>query len=96
MKNVINFGENFHKKNSLDYVGNYDSLRDIFGSYSREKENIYNYYYELLVDNCDEVIDYGIRSFSRFFITLESMVKKGNKTYYLVITKSYNWYKELD
>lgn len=96
MKNAINFGEVFYKKNSLDYVGNFDSLRDVFGSYSRQKEAIYNAYYELLCKNCDKVINYGIRSASRWLITLEAEVIKDEKRYYLVITKSYNWYKELN
>ena len=85
MKDSINLGEAFYEKSSLDYVGNFYSLSDVFGSYSRTKEAIYISYYALLCKNCDEVINYGIRSASRFLITLEADVMKDGIRYYLVI-----------
>lgn len=95
--NILKIGEDFYKKNSIksDYFTNYYSLNECFNKWSIYKQNIYNYYYDLLKNNCDKVIYYGIRSYNSMIIILHSEIIKNNKRYYLLITPKYNWYKEI-
>ena len=95
--NIINFGEDFYKKNSIknDYYTEFYTLNQCFNKWSTFKQNIYNYYYELLKKNSDKIIDYGIRSYNSMIINLHSIIIKDNKKYYLLITPAHNYYMEL-
>lgn len=100
MNKILNIGEDFRKKNNIldDFNKGYytfKKLRDCFDTWSMAKENIYNNYYNLLLNNCDEVIEYGIRGCTRWIITLHAIVIKDGVKYYLMITPSYNWYAEM-
>jgi len=97
-KNIINLGEDFEEKRNLEqgeYYKEFKTLRECYGKWSEAKENIYNYYKNLLNNNTDKVENYGIRSYNANVITLHAIVEKNNKKYYLVITPSYNWFNEI-
>ena len=96
-KNIIKIGEEFaeNKKYNMDFFDEFKPLECCYARCSYAKQNIYNYYYNLLVNNCDRVINYGVRSFNSMIIVLHAMVEKDNKKLYLVITPSYNWYREI-
>lgn len=95
--NIINLGEDFKVKKGLrcDYLKEYKNLYNCYNRPSYSKEKIYNYYYELLKDNCDDIIRYGVRSFNTFMITLHAEIKKDNKIYYVFITPSYNYIEQI-
>ena len=96
-KNIINLGEEFQekKKFNMEYWNEFKTLRECYGKWSDAKENIYNYYKNLLNNNADKVEKYGIRTYSAWIITLHAIIKKDNKKYYLVITPSHNCYVEI-
>lgn len=96
--NIINLGEDFKEKRNLEqgeYYKEFKTLRECYGRWSDAKENIYNYYKNLLNNNTDKVEKYGIRSYNANVIILHAIVEKENKKYYLVITPSYNWFNEI-
>lgn len=96
-KNIIKLGEEFveNKKYNMEYWDEFKTLRECFGRWSDAKENIYNYYRNLLENNCDRVENYGIRGYNSMIITLHAIVEKDGKRLYLVITPSHNWYNEI-
>ena len=97
-KKIILIGEEFkeNKKIDTEIYKDFKSLRQCFDRWSDRKENIYNYYSNLLNNNCDSVLKYGIRSYNCNFINLHAIIEKDNKKYYLLITPSHNYYKELE
>ena len=96
-KNILNVGEDFKRKNNIknDYFKEYYTLNQCYNKWSIYKQQIYNYYYDLLQKNCDSVINYGIRGFNCMIITLHAIIKKNNKKYYLLITPKNNYFMEL-
>ena len=90
-------GEEFNENKSLsmDYFEDFKTLGQCYGHWSTAKENIYTYYANLIANNVDNVINYGIRSYNSNIIVLHAIVEKDNKKYYLMITPSYNWFKEV-
>lgn len=96
--NTINLGADFKEKRNLEqgeYYKEFKTLRECYGRWSSDKENIYNYYKNLLNNNADKVEKYGIRSYNGWFIQLHAIVEKDNKRYYLLITKAHNYYVEI-
>lgn len=93
----IELGETFKVKKGLrcDYLREYKALYNCYTRPSQSKINIYNKYFNLLKDNCDDIIRYGVRSFNTFMITLHAEIKKDNKIYYVFITPSYNYIEEI-
>lgn len=83
--------ENYYNRNS-----EYKTLYECYGRPSDAKIYIYNKYEKMLFDNCDCVYNYGIRSYNSMIIVLHAIVRKNNKTYYLLITPSYNYFKEIE
>lgn len=96
-KNIIELGEEFaeNKKIEQGYYTEFKELYDCYGKCSDAKIRIFNYYKNLLEKNTDDVIDYGIRSYNSMVIILHAIVEKNGKKLYLVITPTYNWYKEI-
>jgi hypothetical protein len=91
-------GEEFKRKNNIYYsyyYNNFKSLNQCYDRPSYSKVNVYNKYYDLLLKNADSVLEYGVRSYNTFMITLEAIIKKNNKKYYLMITPSYNYFMEI-
>lgn len=86
--------ENFDMKKYIN-KGDIENLtfKSIYNCYDRPSEtkvNIYNKYYYLLLDNCDNVLKYGVNSYNRFMFTIHAIVEIANKKYYVYITKSRN------
>lgn len=94
-KRYLNLGEEFKEKNNLYIRGNYDGLYDCYDRPSGRKAYIYDYYERLLRDNADRVERYGVASYNTMIITLEAIIQKDGKRYYIYITPSYNYYMEL-
>ncbi len=94
-KKYINFGEDFKENNNLFIRGNYNTLYECYNRPSERKAYIYDYYRKLLQENVDNVENYGIASYNCNIITLEAIIQKDFKRYYLYITPSYNYYIEL-
>ncbi len=96
-KNIINLGEEFveNKNFTQEYYTQFKTLSDCYGSWSTAKQNVFNYYKNLLEKNTDKVIQYGIRSYNCNVIILHAIVEKEGKKLYTVITPSYNWYNEV-
>ena len=96
-KNIIKMGEEFqeNKKMTQEFYNEFKTLRECYGKWSDAKENVYNYYKNLLNNNCENVEKYGIRSFNCNVIVLHAIVEKEGKRLYLVITPSHNWYSEI-
>ena len=96
-KRIINLGEEFkeNKNFNMEYWCEFKTLGQCYGRWSDRKENIYNYYKNLLNNNVDKVEKYGVRTYNANVITLHAIVEKDNKKYYLVITPSYNWFNEI-
>lgn len=95
-KRFIQLGEQFQEKNNLFIKGNYDYLYDCYDRPSGRKAYIYDYYERLLRDNADRVECYGVASYNSMIITLEAIIEKEGKRYYIYITPSYNYYMELE
>ena len=99
-REILSLGEDFIKKNSIDkniqYFNEYKTLKECYDRWSEAKESVYHYYYNLLQNNCDCVFKYGIKSYNSMIIILHAAIKKDGKMYYLLITPSYNWYKEIN
>lgn len=95
--NIIDLGEDFKRKNNIkvSYFSEYKTLNQCFNKWSIYKQQVYNYYYDLLVKNCDKVINYGIRSYNSMIIILHGEIIKNDKKYYIMITPKYNYYMEL-
>ena len=95
-RETILIGEEFNKKSSIlkdfSYFRDFKSLYECYSRCSEAKHNIYNYYEKLLFNNCDRVLEYGVRSYNSMIIVLHAIVEKEGKKYYLMITPSYNWY----
>ena len=89
-----NIDKYYNNKDFLDL--DYKTLYQCYNTCSNIKHNIYNYYEKLLHNNCDVVYQYGVRSYNQMMFTLHGVIKKDNKYYYIVITKSNNYYKEID
>ncbi len=97
-KRIINLGEEFQENKKMvqeEYYQEFKTLRECYGKWSDAKENVYNYYKNLLNNNADKVENYGIRSYNANVIILHAIIEKDNKKYYLVITPSYNWFNEI-
>lgn len=97
-KKFIELGETFFENKKMEqgeYYKEFKTLSDCYSRWSDAKERVYNYYRTLLIDNCDIVKNYGIRSYNSNVIVLHAIVEKDNKKYYLVITPAHNWYKEI-
>lgn len=95
-KRFIQLGEQFQEKNNLFIKGNYDYLYDCYDRPSGRKAYIYDYYERLLRDNADRVECYGVASYNSMIITLEAIIEKEGKRYYIYITPSYNYFMELE
>ncbi len=97
-KKKIIIGEEFTENKSIQQgvYTDFKTLRQCFNSWSDAKENVFNYYKNIITNNCDEVLNYGIRSHNGWIINLHAIVEKEGKKLYLVITPSYNWFKELE
>lgn len=98
--NILKLGdETFKRKNNIYYnnyySGSYKTLNQCYDRPSTTKQWIYNKYYDLLLNNTDSILDYGVRSYNTFMITLEAIIKKNNKKYYIMITPSYNYFMEI-
>ena len=95
-KKIIEIGENFTFKKGIKdgYFTEYKTLYQCYNRPSDAKINIYNYYEKLLYNNCDAVLNYGIRSYNSMIIVLHAEITKDNKRYYVKITPSYNWIEE--
>lgn len=98
--NILKIGdETFKRKNNIYYnyfYNNFKSLEECYDRPSTTKQWIYNKYYDMLLKEKNvEILSYGIRSFNTFMITLEAIIKKNNKKYYLMITPSYNYFMEI-
>ena len=100
-KNVIVLGgEEFKRKNNIYfnnyYSNNFKSLYQCYDRPSQSKQWIYNKYYDLLLkEKNTSILEYGVRSYNTFMITLEAIIQKNNKKYYLMITPNYNYFMEL-
>ena len=96
-KKKIMLGEEFteNKKMEKGYYSEFKTLGDCYNSWSYRKQAVFDNYKNLLNNNCDEVLNYGIRSYNSNVIILHAEVMKENKKYYLVITPSYNWFNEI-
>lgn len=97
--NIINLGEDFKivNNNKINYYCKH--FEDLYKCYDRpsySKINVYNYYYDLLKNNCDSILCYGVRSYNTFKITLNAIIKKDNKSYYVLITPAYNYIIEIE
>jgi len=95
-KRYLQIGEQFQEKKDLFIRGNYNALYECYNRPSEAKTNIYYKYLKLIDENSDDVINYGIGSYNSMIITLEAIIKKDDKKYYLYITPSYNYFKELE
>lgn len=96
-KNIIKIGEDFIENNKItqEYYTEFKTLGECYGKWSDAKENVFNYYYNLLRNNSDNVIDYGIRSYNCNYINLHAVIEKAGKKLYLLITPAHNWCKEV-
>lgn len=100
-KENLKIGNEFftYKKNIdkyYNYFNEYKTLDECYNSYSTYKYNAYKYYEELIYKNADRVIAFGVRSYNSMQFTLHAIIEKEGKRYYLLITKSYNYYKEYE
>lgn len=94
----INLGEDFEivNNNKINYYcKQFKTMYQCYNRPSQEKESIYNYYYNLLLNNCDSVLSYGVRSYNTFMITLNAIIEKDNKRYYVLITPAHNYIIEI-
>ena len=95
-KKYLKLGETFQEKNNLYIRNNYDWIYDCYIRPSGQKVYIYEYYEKLLHDNADRVERYGIASYNTNVISLEAIIQKEGKRYYIYITPSYNYFMELE
>jgi len=68
----------------------YDNIYNCYDRPSGTKVNIYNHYYDLLNENTDEVIKYGVGGYNCFMFTINAIVKIDGVNYYVYITKTRN------
>jgi len=99
-KNILRIGdEDFKRKNNIYYNyynNNFKSLDECYDRPSATKKWIYNKYYDMLLKEKNvEIISYGVKSYNTFMITLEAIIIKNKKRYYLMITPSYNYFMEI-
>lgn len=66
----------------------YDYLHDCYNRPSDTKVKINNYWRNLLYNEVDEVISYGVSGYNCNFFTLNAIVKINGVKYYLYITKT--------
>lgn len=71
-------------------VNNYDDLKNCYERPSDTKIKIDNYWRNLIFNECDEVIRYGVKGYNCNFFTLNAIVKIDGVKYYLYITKTRN------
>ena len=86
MKKYINKSEN-------ELLFNYNLYKTIYECYERPsstKVDIYNYWRNLLLNNCDDVLYYGVDSYNGFMFTLHAIVKINDRLCYVYITKTRN------
>lgn len=95
-KRYLQLGEQFQEKNNLYIRGNYWGLYQCYDRPSGRKAYIYDYYLQLISQNVDRVKNYGIASYNSMIITLEAIIEKEGKRYYIYITPSYNYFMELE
>lgn len=96
--NIINLGEDFKKVSSkkIDIFNKrFLTLYQCYNRPSQEKESIYNYYYQLLCNNCESVYQYGVKSYNTFMINLNAIIEKNNTLYYVLITPAHNYILEI-
>lgn len=96
-KKVLELGEEFLENSSMEqgYYTQFKRLEDCYTKCSDAKKSVYNYYFNLLKNNADYIESYGVRSYNCNFINLHSIVEKNNKKYYLLITPSHNYFREI-
>lgn len=95
MNKIIKIGnEDFKLKNKI--MNNEDtyylSFSDIYECYKKPssiKVRVYNYYRDLLYNNC-EVIKYGVKGYNCNMFSLNAIVKIEEEYYYIYITKTKN------
>lgn len=94
---TIDLGELFKVKKGLrcEYLKEYKTLYNCYDRPSYAKQKIYNYYFDLLKNNCDDIISYGVRSYNTFMITLHAEIIKNNIKYYVMITPNYNYIEQI-
>ena len=95
-KNYIKLGEDFEIVNNLYIRNNYSGLYDCYGRPSERKAYIYDHYMQLIYQNSDRLLKYGIASYNCHMITLEAEILKDSKLYYLYITPSHNYIMEIE
>lgn len=96
--NIINLGEDFKKVSNkkIDIFNKrFLTINQCYERPSYSKINIYNYYYDLLLKNCDSVLYYGVKSYNTFKISLNAIIKKDNIKYYVLITPAHNYILEI-
>ena len=95
-KRYLQLGEQFQEKNNLYIKGNYWGLYQCYDNPSGRKAYIFDYYLQLISENADRVERYGVASYNTMIITLEAIIQKEGKRYYIYITPSYNYFMELE
>lgn len=91
----MNIGNEFFMNKKYVEMGdverlNYDSIYNCYSRPSDTKIYIYNKYYNLLLENTDDVIRYGVGGYNCFMFTLNAIVKIDGVLYYVYITKTKN------
>ena len=92
---VMNIGnEDFTLKNKIlnqndIYWCSYNDIYECYSRPSNEKVNIYNYWRDLIYNNC-EVVNYGIRGYNCNMFSLNAIVRIEEEYYYIYITKTKN------
>lgn len=89
----MNIGNEFFKlkkyvtMDDLKY-NRYDNLYNCYGRPSTTKVRINDYWRNLIYNEVDEVICYGVSGYNCNFFTLNAIVRIGDNKYYLYITKT--------
>lgn len=74
----------------------YDDFDKCYSRPSDDKKKINKYWYELLCNNCDSVLDYGVCGYNCHLFSLNAIIKIKNKMYYVYITKTKQEIYELE
>lgn len=95
----INLGEDFemvsNKKIDI-FSKRFLTIYQCYDRPSYSKVSVYNYYYDLLMNNCDSIISYGVKTYNTFKITLNALIEKDNTLYYVLITPAHNYILEIE
>lgn len=94
----INLGEDFQlvNNNKCDIFNKrFLSLNQCYNNCSGRKWEIYQYYYDMLCNNCESVLSYGVKSYNCNFIVLNALIEKDNILYYVLITPAHNYIMEI-